>query len=202
MWEVFVKRLVDRQVQFSTDLVLMLNPRLPALPLPIQRFDDPFFPFGKAVIDASADRVCGYVLDLASYLALGAAGARALERTIRYIGKDIPKILHGPFVGTGYSVMADEIAFGVDALTIIQPADLQHYLDNPPYAAFVVSNRPMDTVDAAERGGFFWTESKTFTLRGLDGGVLQLRMTGDDVLYAGKYDDFAARMRERLEQLL
>ena len=199
MWQSFVDKLVTRHTELKTDVILMLNPRLPLLPLPMQRFDDPFFPFGKRVIDVSLGRVCGYMLDLASYLALGAAGARALERTIRYIGKDIPKILHGPFVGPGYSAMADDIAFGVDALTILQNSDLEHYLTNPPYAAFVVNNRPVDLLDAAQQGGYFWQASQVFTIRGPDGETMQLRLTDDSLLYAGKNDDFAERIREKLD---
>lgn len=201
MWADFVNKLSRRQEATHSDVLLMLNPRLTALPLPIQRYDDPFLPFAKAVIDVSRDLVCGYVLDFASYLALGAAGARALERTVGYIGLETPKILHGPFVGSGYSAMADRTAFDVDALTLADAQDLPHYLENPPYAAFVVSNRPADTTDAAERGGFLWSASRLFTLRGADGGVLQLHLTDDRVLYAGKSDDFAAQVRSALEQL-
>ena len=76
MWTDFVQRLTNARTRNQSDVVLMLNPRVDRLPLPIQRYDDPFFPFGKEIVRATHQSVCAYVFDLASYLALGAAGAR------------------------------------------------------------------------------------------------------------------------------
>lgn len=97
---------------------LRLNPHVLRLPLAIQRYDDPFLPYGKAVIAATRDIVGGYVFDLASYLALGGAGAVALERTVDYVGGDVPTILHGAFSSADYAVLCDALSFGVDYITV------------------------------------------------------------------------------------
>src|SRR5262249_31784814 len=73
------------QERNQSTLAIGLAPALNKLPYEIQRYDDPFLPYTKAVIDTTADLVCGYVLHLGAYLALGAAGAVALERSLAYI---------------------------------------------------------------------------------------------------------------------
>jgi hypothetical protein len=199
MWTDFVQRLSDAQTRNQSDVVLMLNPRVDRLPLPIQRYDDPFFPFGKAVVRATHDVVCAYMFDLSAYLALGAAGAVALERTIAYVAGRVPTILHGPFIGAGYSAMADKTAFAVDALTVASSHYLRVYLENPPYAAFLVKEQPVQNTDAAGEGGMLWLPAGLFTLRGLDGTVLKLRLSTNAVLYAGQGDNFADDVREAVE---
>jgi hypothetical protein len=106
---------------------LMLRPILAKLPLPMQRYDEPFLPFGKAIIDATRDLVVAYIFDLAAYLALGAAGAIALERTIAYVNAsgETATILHGAFVSSDYVGAA--VAFGVDAVTCIGTCDTSQY---------------------------------------------------------------------------
>src|SRR5258708_17635461 len=94
-----------------------IAPALNKLLYEIQRYDDPFLPFGKAIIDSTADLVCGYVFHLGPYLALGAAGAKALERTIAYVPDYLVKIFHGPFVSKELISAAFE-GFGVDAVTL------------------------------------------------------------------------------------
>src|SRR5689334_7364687 len=89
---VFHHLLEAAQQATQSTLAISLAPTLNKLPLELQRFDDPFLPFGKAVIDATADLVCAYVFHLGPYLALGAAGAVALERTIAYVPQTAIKI--------------------------------------------------------------------------------------------------------------
>jgi len=48
--------------------------------------------FNKAIIDATADLVCAYKLNLAFYEALGNEGLAALSRTVKYIPDAIPVI--------------------------------------------------------------------------------------------------------------
>ena len=43
------------------------------------------FEFNRAIIDATADLVCAYKLNLAFYEALGAAGLDALKRTVKHV---------------------------------------------------------------------------------------------------------------------
>ena len=73
------------------------------MPYPMQRYDDPFLPYGRAVIDATSDIACAYVFDLAAYLSIGASGAIALERTIAYVPSPSLTILHGMFTRAEYA---------------------------------------------------------------------------------------------------
>lgn len=50
------------------------------------------FKFNKAIIDATADLVCAYKLNLAFYEALGLEGLEAMKRTVKYIPDNIPAI--------------------------------------------------------------------------------------------------------------
>ena len=106
------------QERNRSTLAIGLAPALNKLPYEIQRYDDPFLPYSKAVIDATADLGCAYVFHLGASLALGAAGAVALERTIAYVPTGLIKILHGPFANTEYVRAAFEEGFGADAVTI------------------------------------------------------------------------------------
>ncbi len=194
-WTDFVTKLTHLR-QERGDLVLYLNPRPFLLPHPVQRYDDPYLPFGKAVIQATRPFVCGYMFDFAAYLGMGAAGAVALERTIAYAGQDSVTILHGPFTGTGYSAAMDTTGFGVDALTLTTPNELAHHLEQPPHAAFVLGagNPPAE-------GGFFDLASRHLLLRDLEGAHLTLRVTDDSVLYAGGQDDFSDKIVAALQAM-
>jgi hypothetical protein len=196
-WHEFVDRLTHLQQTRQTDIALFLNPRPLLLPHPIQRYDDPYLPFGKAIINATHDLVCAYVFDLASYLGMGAAGAVALERTVAYAAQEALTILHAPFVGQAYSATADTTGFGVDAITLAHAADLPHYLTHPPYAAFALGNE----ATLPDEGGVFIEEQQRFRLRGLDNATLQLRLTDDRVLYTDGTEDFAAKIRAVVEQM-
>lgn len=114
-----------------------IKPNLELLPLPIQRYDEPFFPLSKAIVQATQSSVGLYVFDMASYLATGAAGIVALERAIAYTKDKAITILHGPFTGESYTVLADDISFTVDALTVTRQSDLNFYIENMPHAAFL-----------------------------------------------------------------
>lgn len=196
VWHNFVERLTQLQQERQSDIALFLNPRPFLLPHPVQRYDDPYLPFGKAVINATRDLVCAYVFDLASYLGMGAAGAVALERTIAYAQGTVT-ILHAPFVGQGYTAVADTTGFGVDAITLARTEDLPHYLSRPPYAAFVVSA----LAQLPDEGGIFVEEQQRFMWRGLGDSPMQLRLTDDRILYGDGTDDFAAKIRAAVEQM-
>lgn len=200
MWNNFVEKITTIQNERNTNIVLMFNPRIDLLPLPITRFDDPFFPFGKQVIDATQSMVCAYMFDLASYMALGAAGIIALERTIGYIAHRTPTILHAPFTGTGYSAAMDRTAFDVDAMTITDAADLNFYIKNPPHGAFVTQSGAVDTEAHPKQGGIFWQDADAMTLM-VGGKIQQLQVTTNEVLFAGKLDNFTDEIRMALEAM-
>lgn len=112
-----LSKLEASSITIRPDLALMFAPSVAKMPLPIRAHDDPFFPFGKAIIDATADRINAYIFNFASYLSLGAAGVIALERTIAY-ANDKVTILHGPFCSKEFSVLADDVSINVDAITV------------------------------------------------------------------------------------
>lgn len=194
------EKLAIIQVERHSDLGLLLVPRLPLLPLPMQRFDDPFLPFGKAIIDVTRDLICAYIFDLAAYLSIGAAGAIALERTIAYIGNDTVTVLHGPFAGAGYAAISEEGAFAVDAVTLVDGQHLDIYLKRSDRCAFIVRGGNPTTLDAPDTGGYYWNEAQVFTMLGISGQILQIRMAAETVLYAGQGEDFAEQARAELEK--
>jgi hypothetical protein len=194
------EKLASIQQERQSDLGLLIAPRLALLPLPIQRYDDPFLPFGKAIIDATRDMVCAYIFDLAAYLSIGAAGAVALERTIAYARQEILTILHGPFVGAGYAGISDESAFAVDAVTLVDSQHLDAYLTRADRGAFIVRGGNPTRLDAPDVGGYYWSDAQVFTLLGIDGQILQIRMAGEGALYAGRGADFAQQVRAELEK--
>lgn len=49
---------------------------------------DPIFAFNKAIIDATKDVCVSYKINTAFYEAMGVKGWEAMEKTVRYIGKD------------------------------------------------------------------------------------------------------------------
>lgn len=161
-------------------VLLQLAPQLLKMPLPMQRYDDPFLPFGKATIEATSDLLFGYVFDLASYLALGAAGAVALERTIAYAqaADDVLTVLHAPFASEAFSAAASDAAFNVDVATITEVVLRD---------AFVAVG-----VEVA-----IWHE-ETLEI----GQGRTMRVLADNVLYAGRGDDFAQQVRAAVQAAL
>ena len=190
----FYDKVTDVQRVRASDLALLINPRLSMMPLPMVKIDDPFLPFGKAIIDATRDLVCAYVFDLASYLALGAAGAVALERSIAYAGGDgeTVTILHAPFATPDYREAASERAFNVDAVTLASDDYAAAYLSEPGHCAFVVANARGSVSPGA---GLFIAEEGLFFLEVNEMQLLRIRLLGEAVLYAGSRDDFAEQTR-------
>ncbi|MEL7432808.1 MAG: hypothetical protein AAFN11_02575 [Chloroflexota bacterium] len=193
-WQTFVEK-IDMT---NSDIILFLNPQFENLPLPITRFDDPFFPFSKEIISATQDLVAGYMFDMASYLAMGGAGAVALERTIRYVPRDRITILHGPFTGTGYSPMADVTGFGAQAITVTTPDDLMTYTENVPHAAFMMTSQNTELLDV---GGIYVSDSNQLLYKHTNSETRTLRITDDAILYTSKLDNFAQVVREKVSQL-
>jgi len=78
--------------------------------------------FNKAIIDATANLVCAYKLNLAFYEALGDEGMDALKRTVKHIPKDILTIGDAKRGDIGNTAKAYAQAifsiFGFDATTV------------------------------------------------------------------------------------
>jgi len=172
-------KLIRAQAEGRCGLI-WLRPRLFEMPLPIQRYDDPFLPFSKALIMETRDRVAGYMFDFAAYLALGGAGTVALERAIAYVvgGSDTAAILHGPFSTAAYALAMGETAFAVDGVTIT---------DGTLAAAYRAVG-----VGAIPAGELL---PNALAIPGWSSPV---PIYGDAVVYAGRGDDFAAEARAAL----
>lgn len=201
MWSDVLQRFERAAEETGASVVLRINPRQSMLPLPIQRFDEPFFPFGKTIIQATHERVAAYLFDFASYLALGAAGVIALERTIAYASAlQRPTILDGPFWGPAYSVMLDELSFNLDAVTVIDAGSLESYADERHGAAFL-SVSGSSEADVPYRGGLYLPDQGRLTFRDATGHVIRYQVTGDDVLYADRGYSFPEGLLHMLENL-
>jgi hypothetical protein len=180
----------------GNNLTLLLRPLMSEMPAPMHFHDDPFFPFSKAIIQATRHVVCGYVFDFPAYMAHGAAGARALERAIAYAGSDVVKILHGAFVGSDYIPMAYENALGADAVTLASFHDYTSFTTESNHGAFVITDK-MDNVPDASHSIFDNSQNEFVLQNGT-----RLRLAGSDVLYSSFTDDYAQKCREALEAML
>lgn len=158
----------------------MLSPVLAQMPLPVQSYDEPFLPFGKTIVDATRDLVAGYVFDLAAYLALGAAGAIALERTIAYarVGGSLT-ILQGAFASAGYARAA--VAFSVDAVTLASA-------DAEVEAAYAAVGIAVYRFQVGSDDNLVQSD-----------GSRKLSIVGSNVIYAHRGEDFAVRIRAALQ---
>jgi hypothetical protein len=193
----FADLVAAAQARNRSTLALGLAPSIKTLPLSMQRFDEPFLPFGKAVIDTTADCVCAYVFHLAAYLALGAAGAVALERTIGYVPSGLVKILHGPFATGDYAQAAFEEAFGVDAVTLTSTVDLATiaaYTRNPAHGAFIESSSQPIQEQAGQVGIYRQVEPdhNTFSLP----NTPDIDWYWQDAVYTSVDDNFRDALRE------
>ncbi len=83
----FIEKLTNATRKNKTLLCVGLDPDPEQMPDKVGVFE-----FNKAIIDATADLVCAYKLNLAFYEALDDEGIDALKQTIRYIPNDIPVI--------------------------------------------------------------------------------------------------------------
>ena len=142
----FVEKLHAAQVVNDSWVCVGLDPLLERMPGPMLKYDDPFLPFLKTIVDATADLVCAYKPNLGFYLTLGAAGIIALERIIAYIPDEIPVILDAKFNDIGHTARAYARgafdALGVDAVTInpyLGQDGIAPFLDRADKAAFVLA---------------------------------------------------------------
>ena len=125
----FTTKLQTLQQLNHSRLGLRLDILASKMPLPFARTDDPMLPFAQALIDATRDLVCAYVIDPAFYLTEGAPGVIAMERITRYVPDAIPIVLdtrYGPLGDSAphYARAAFE-AFHADAVTFSSLPDPQ-----------------------------------------------------------------------------
>lgn len=197
----FIQKLATIQKEKNSNIGLLIAPRVERMPLPIQRYDDPFLPFGKAVINATRDLVCAYMFDLAAYLVPGAAGAVALERTVDYVGEEAITILHGAFTLPTFASLMEETGFGVEAVTLASQEHLDIYTQREDRGVFIMDRRKSDLTNATPQAGLYLVEEALLTIGGEIGNRLQIRMTNEMLMYASRGEDFAEVIRNKIEQI-
>lgn len=135
----FVEKLANSQAGRS-NFALYVAPRIDKMPPAFQRHDDPFLPYLRSVYAATEGLVCAYVFHLASYLALGAAGTIALERSIALATPTHITILDAGFSSDDFARVWDEAAFGCDSVTITPEVPLLAYQTRTDRQAFTVTD--------------------------------------------------------------
>lgn len=174
-------------------LAIGLAPQLARMPYHISRYDDPFLPFGRTIIETTAEYASLFVFDLASYLALGAAGAIALERTIPLVPRQIPTLLHAPFTRPEFAAVAFDSPFGVDGVTLATGhiSVVSAYLRQPHKGIFVHSRSAM-TSTQTENIGFY--DEHSFEM-----GGLKATWVIDPIIYASGGENFVEVIRVAAE---
>jgi hypothetical protein len=187
------------QMQKQSRYGLLIRPSLTRMPLPIQRCDDPFLPFSKAIITAARDLACAFVFDLGAYLSLGAAGAVALERSIAFAAVDAATILHGPFKDDSFVEAAGDLGFNVDEVTVYDASLEAQYRRRVNRAVFLVdADDHEQAVLVPEMGCIHRKEHWTGTYLTASGEALSLKIMGDDIVYASVGENFAEAARDVL----
>ncbi len=188
------------QTQKQTQYGLLIRPFITRMPLPMQRYDDPFFPFSKSIIAAVRDLVCALVFDMGAYLALGGAGAVALERSIAYASADAVTILHGSFAESGFVEAAGDLGFNVDAVTVLDPDLERVYRLRVDRSVFVLASDNKADIPLVPEVGWFRCDEQRWTGTYLNalGESLSLDVVSSESICASKDEDFAQAARDAL----
>jgi orotidine-5'-phosphate decarboxylase len=88
----FLDKLASAWETNNSLLSVGLDPNLDILPKHLRNSKTPFFDFGKAIIDSTADLVCAYKPNSAFYEARGAAGIEELKQTCEYLQINYPAL--------------------------------------------------------------------------------------------------------------
>lgn len=144
----FGERLSARMRDRGSLVCVGLDPDLTRLPAPLAGETDPeeaIVRFLGGIIEATADLVCAFKPNLGFFLAHGAAGIRALERTRALIPPDVPVILDAKIgdIGSTAAAYARGVfdAWGFDAVTLnpyLGEDALAPFLDRPDRGVFVL----------------------------------------------------------------
>lgn len=139
MRSTFVEKLMRAQAR-SSNFALYIAPKLDRMPPAFQQYDDPFLPYMRSIYAATEDLVCAYMFGFADYLAIGAAGAIALERSIAIASETHVTILDARFAAADYDRVWDEAAFGCDAVTVTPDAPVSTFQKRSDRQAFTVTD--------------------------------------------------------------
>jgi orotidine-5'-phosphate decarboxylase len=142
----FLDKLQAAQTTNNSWMCIGLDPLVAKMPAPMAKYDDPFLPFLKSVVDVTSDLVCAYKPNMGFFLALGAGGVIALERIIAYVPDEIPVILDAKLNDIGHTAQAYAQgafeALGVDGVTVnpyLGKDGVAPFLSYPEKAAFVLA---------------------------------------------------------------
>lgn len=185
----FIEKLRESQRRTGGNWALSVSPKIEHLPLAIQRFDDPYLPYMRAIYQATHDIVSLYMLDFGAYLALGAAGAVALERSIDLAGLERVVVLDGAFASDRYAQVWDELAYGCDGVTLADGRYATAYEGRDDRAAFVMT----DGIPDERTKPTYWTGAR---MLGID--TLRVRVLPEDVLLRARSLDFEVTLREKV----
>lgn len=210
MISTFADTLRGAVVQAGTYLAVGLVPQLDRIPFAFTRYDDPFLPYSKAVIDATADLVCGYAFHLGAYLAHGAAGAVALERSIAYVPDGHVKVLHAPFASADFVRAAFDDAFDCHAVTIAQGTPAVHiipYLQQPAFGVFLegdetlLGKRLTETYPEQVGGYAPIHDQSAITCHLIGIPEARLYWAWADPIFRVRGDEYAAGWRQEIQRL-
>lgn len=85
-------QLIEEIKKKKSFLCIGLDVDLNKIPQHLLKEEDPIFAFNKAIIDATHHLCVAYKPNTAFYEAYGLKGWQALEKTIKYLNKNHPKI--------------------------------------------------------------------------------------------------------------
>jgi len=186
-----LQKLITAQAASNSDWALYISPDIDKLPLEIQRFDNPYLPYMRAIYTATQDLVCAYVLDFGAYLRLGAAGAVALERSIDLIGDSHVVILDAAIASTRYAGLWEETAYGCDALTIADARVLSAYQARSDRVPFLMTTDAVDSRTAP----VYWTEARTFGIE-----TCRVRLLPENILLKARSLTFEETLRKAVAE--
>jgi orotidine-5'-phosphate decarboxylase len=88
----FLQKLASAEKNNNSLLCVGLDPDLAKLPKLFQDQTDALLNFNTAIVDVTADLVCGFKVNIAFYEALGADGINQLAKTCVYIREKYPEL--------------------------------------------------------------------------------------------------------------
>jgi orotidine-5'-phosphate decarboxylase len=142
----FYQRLRSIQKKTNSLLCIGLDPDLTGIPAFLRRGRNPIYEFNRRIIDATADLVCAFKLNLAFYEADGVKGWRTLEKTLEEIPPGVLTIGDGKRgdianTATLYARSLFEV-LGFDAVTVnpyMGRDSVEPFLANPAKGVFILA---------------------------------------------------------------
>ncbi len=142
----FQDRISEIQQSTRSLLCIGLDTDESKIPESLRSLDHPLVEFNKRIIDATADLVCAYKLNLAFYEVYGLKGWEALIETLAHIPSGLIRIADGKRNDIGNSAdryaraLLEEMDFDAVTVNPYMGADtVEPFLKNPAKGAFVLA---------------------------------------------------------------